>query len=143
IEKQTGMPEEVYVKETFYDKLGMYSTGYNPWQRFPQTRIVPTELDKTFRKSQLIGDVHDQGAAMAGGGAGLAGWSATANDLAIYGQTILNEGTYGGDSYIEPATIALYTVQFSANSRGGRSFDRWSPEPDSESPSKFASPSTF
>src|SRR5690606_24633902 len=143
IEKQTGMPEEVYVKETFYDKLGMYSTGYNPWQRFPQTRIVPTELDKTFRKSQLIGYVHDQGAAMAGGVAGHAGLFATANDLAIYGQMLLNKGSYGGDSYIKPATIEKYTVQFSDNSRRGLGFDRWSPEPDSEYPSKFASPSTF
>ncbi|WP_118193772.1 serine hydrolase domain-containing protein [Albibacterium indicum] len=143
IEKQTGMPEEVYVKENFYDKLGMYSTGFNPWQRFPQTRIVPTELDKTFRKSQLIGYVHDQGAAMAGGVAGHAGLFATANDLAIYGQLLLNKGTYGGENYIKPATIEKYTVQFSDNSRRGLGFDRWSPEPDSEYPSKFASPSTF
>lgn len=143
IEAQTGMPEEVYVKKTFYDKLGMYSTGYNPWKRFPQTRIVPTELDKTFRKSQLIGYVHDQGAAMAGGVAGHAGLFSTANDLAIYGQMLLNKGSYGGERYIEPSTIEKYTKQFSDNSRRGLGFDRWSPNPDSEYPSKLASPSTF
>ncbi|MFB5945701.1 serine hydrolase domain-containing protein [Albibacterium profundi] len=143
IEKQTGVPEEFYVKKNFYDKLGMYSTGFNPWQRFPQTRIVPTELDKTFRKSQLIGFVHDQGAAMAGGVAGHAGLFATANDLAIYGQMLLNKGTYGGERYIQAATIEKYTAQFSDKSRRGLGFDRWSPEPDSEYPSKLASPATF
>lgn len=143
IETQTGMPQEDYVQKTFYDKLGMYSTGYNPWKRFPQTRIVPTELDKAFRKSQLIGYVHDQGAAMAGGVAGHAGLFATANDLAIYGQLLLNKGSYGGESYIKPATIEKYTAQFSDNSRRGLGFDRWDSRPENEYPSKLASPSTF
>lgn len=143
IETETGMPQEDYVQKTFYDQLGMYSTGYNPWKRFPQTRIVPTELDKTFRKSQLIGYVHDQGAAMAGGVAGHAGLFATANDLAIYGQLLLNKGTYGGDSYVKPETIEKYTARFSENSRRGLGFDRADPREESEYPSKLASPSTF
>src|SRR5690606_21639476 len=77
IEKQTGMPEEVYVKDTFYYKLDMYSTYNNRRQRFPKTRIVPTELEKSFRNTQLLGYVHDQGAAMAEGVAGHAGLFAT------------------------------------------------------------------
>src|SRR5690606_19205835 len=98
VENVTGKSLDRYVKEEFYKPLGMYSTGYNAWKYFPRNRIVPTELDKTFRNSQLIGYVHDQGAAMANGVAGHAGLFSTAGDLAIYGQMLLNKGTYGGET---------------------------------------------
>src|SRR5690606_36215284 len=93
-EHQTGIPIQDYVQHEFYRPLGMQTAGYLPRQRFPKERIVPTENDKTFRKTLLQGYVHDQGAAMAGGIAGHAGLFATANDLAIYGQLLLNRGEY-------------------------------------------------
>src|SRR5690606_29437934 len=105
VEAQASTSLDNYVANEFYNKLGMYSTGYNLWKKFPAVRFVPTELDKTFRMSQLIGFVHDQGAGMAGGVAGHAGLFSTANDLAIYGQLLLNEGTYGGVEFVKPATV--------------------------------------
>lgn len=143
VEAQSEKPLDKFVKEEFYDKLGMYSTGYNPRERFPASRIVPTELDKTFRNSQLIGYVHDQGAAMAGGIAGHAGLFATANDLAIYGQLLLNKGVYGGEAYLKPETVDKYTRRYGANSRRGLGFDRQDPDPAKEYPSKYASTSVF
>jgi len=143
VEAQSKMSLDQYVQKEFYDKLGMYSTGYNPWKRFPSVRIVPTELDKTFRKSQLIGYVHDQGAAMAGGVAGHAGLFSTANDLAIYGQLLLNKGTYGGEQYFKPATVEKYTKRYSESSRRGLGFDKWDPDATNEYPSKLAPPSIF
>jgi len=143
VEAQSKMPLDQYVQKEFYDKLGMYSTEYNPWKRFPSVRIVPTELDKTFRKSQLIGYVHDQGAAMAGGVAGHAGLFSTANDLAIYGQLLLNKGTYGGEQYFKPATVEKYTKRYSESSRRGLGFDKWDPDTTNEYPSKLAPSSIF
>ena len=143
VEAQSKKPLDEFVKQVFYDKLGMYSTGFNPRERFPAARIVPTELDKTFRKSQLIGYVHDQGAAMAGGVAGHAGLFSTANDLAIYGQLLLNKGVYGGEAYLKPETVDKYTRRYSANSRRGLGFDRQDPDPAKEYPSKSAPPSVF
>lgn len=142
-EHQTGVPIQDYVQEEFYRPLGMQTAGYLPRERFPKQRIVPTEQDKTFRKTLLQGDVHDQGAAMAGGIAGHAGLFATANDLAIYGQLLLNRGEYGGERYFKAETVDLFTSKQSATSRRGLGFDRHDPNTAKEYPSKLASEATF
>ncbi|MFB2118352.1 serine hydrolase domain-containing protein [Parapedobacter sp. 2B3] len=142
-EHQTGIPIQAYIQQEFYRPLGMQTAGYLPRQRFPKQRIVPTEDDKTFRKTLLQGYVHDQGAAMAGGIAGHAGLFATANDLAIYGQLLLNRGEYGGDRYFKAETVDLFTSKQSATSRRGLGFDRGDPDTSKAYPSKLASPATF
>lgn len=142
-EHQTGIPIQDYVQQEFYRPLGMQTAGYLPRQRFPKERIVPTENDKTFRKTLLQGYVHDQGAAMAGGIAGHAGLFATANDLAIYGQLLLNRGEYGGDRYFKGETVDLFTSKQSATSRRGLGFDRWDPDTTAHYPSRLASDATF
>lgn len=142
-EHQTGIPMETYVQEEFYRSLGMITAGYNPRQRFERDRIVPTEFDQTFRKVLLQGYVHDQGAAMAGGIAGHAGLFSTANDLAIYGQLLLNRGNYGGITYFQPETVDLFTSNQSATSRRGLGFDRKDPNPKLAYPSSMASDATF
>ncbi|SFC40553.1 CubicO group peptidase, beta-lactamase class C family [Parapedobacter composti] len=142
-EHQTGIPIQDYIQREFYLPLGMQTAGYLPRQRFPKLRIVPTEDDKIFRKTLLQGYVHDQGAAMAGGIAGHAGLFATANDLAIYGQLLLNRGTYGGERYFKPETVDMFTSKQSATSRRGLGFDRRDPDTNKEYPSKLASEATF
>lgn len=142
-EHQTGVPMQDYIQQEFYRPLGMQTAGYLPRQRFPKARIVPTEDDKTFRKTLLQGYVHDQGAAMAGGIAGHAGLFATANDLAIYGQLLLNRGEYGGDRYFKAETVDMFTSKQSATSRRGLGFDRSNPDTSKAYPSKLASPATF
>src|SRR3546814_957454 len=108
-EHQMGMPIQDYIQQEFYRPLGMQTAGYLPRRRFPKRRIIPTEDDTTFRKTLLQGHVHDQGAAMAGGIAGHAGLFAAANDLAIYGQLLLNRGEYGGDRYFKSETVDVFT----------------------------------
>lgn len=142
-EHQTGIPIQEYVQQEFYRPLGMQTAGYLPRQRFPKQRIVPTENDKTFRKTLLQGYVHDQGAAMAGGIAGHAGLFATANDLAIYGQLLLNRGEYGGNRYFKPETVDMFTSKQSATSRRGLGFDRSEPDTSKAYPSRLASAATF
>jgi len=142
-EHQTGLPIQDYIQREFYRPLGMKTAGYLPRERFTRDRIVPTEDDKTFRKTLLQGYVHDQGAAMAGGIAGHAGLFATANDLAIYGQLLLNRGEYGGERFFTAATVDLFTSNQSPTSRRGLGFDRWDPDRSKEYPSKLASSATF
>lgn len=74
VERQSGERLENYVQEQFYNPLGMKTAGFNPRNRFPKDQIVPTENDTYFRKTQLHGYVHDQGAAMVGGVSGHAGF---------------------------------------------------------------------
>jgi Beta-lactamase class C and other penicillin binding proteins len=142
-EHQTAEPLQDYVQENFYKPLGMTHAGYLPRERFAKEQIVPTEQDTSFRKTLLEGYVHDQGAAMAGGIAGHAGLFATANDLAIYGQLLLNRGEYGGERYFKTETIDLFTSKQSATSRRGLGFDRWDPNPKNEYPSKLANSTVF
>ncbi len=142
-EHQTGIPIQDYIQQEFYRPLGMQTAGYLPRERFDKSRIIPTEHDKTFRKTLLQGYVHDQGAAMAGGIAGHAGLFATANDLAIYAQLLLNRGEYGGERYFLPETVDLFTSKQSLTSRRGLGFDRADPDTSKEYPSKLASDATY
>ena len=124
IEKQTLLPLDQYVSQEFYSSLGMRTAGFNPMKRFNKDQIIPTEQDNYFRKALLQGYVQDPGASMANGVAGHAGLFASANDLAILNQMLLNGGTYGGVEYIKPETVKLFTSSQSDVSRRGLGFDR-------------------
>ena len=142
-ERMTSRPMDEYVQEWLYQPIGMKTAGYNPRQRFAKERMVPTQDDTIFRKELLQGYVHDEGAAMAGGVAGHAGLFATANDLAIYGQLLLNRGEYGGTRYFRPETVDLFTSRQSLSSRRGLGFDRVDPDQKKEYPSRLANESVF
>lgn len=142
-EQVTSTAMEDYVQDLLYRPIGMKTAGYNPLTRFPKSRIVPTENDTSFRKELLQGYVHDQGAAMAGGVAGHAGLFGSANDLAIYGQLLLNRGEYGGMRYFQASTVDLFTSKQGKNSRRGLGFDRFDPDLKSEYPAKLANSSVF
>lgn len=133
---------DCYVAEQFYEPLGMQTAGFLPKKKFPADRIIPTENDTYFRMNVLQGDVHDQGAAMAGGISGHAGLFATANDLAIFYQLLLNKGNYGGKRYFKAGTVAQFTSRQSTTSRRGLGFDRWDPA-NPGYPSALATPETF
>ena len=135
----TATPENIYVQQQFYNPLGMQTAGYLPLYRFTANQIIPTEDDKEYRHVLLDGYVHDPTAALMGGVAGHAGLFASANDIAILFQMMLNRGSYGGVQYIKPETVDLFTAKQSAVSRRGLGFDRWDPELDHHYPSKLAS----
>jgi beta-glucosidase-like glycosyl hydrolase/CubicO group peptidase (beta-lactamase class C family) len=146
VEQLTGKKLNQYVKETFYDPLGLGTTGFLPRERFPLQRIVPTEREQVFRMQLLRGDVHDPGAAMFGGVAGHAGLFSNAHDLAVIMQMLLNGGRYNDIQFIKPETIQLFTSYGSPHSRRGLGFDK--PERDNAKrkdhyPSASASPLTF
>ena len=53
-----------------------------------------------------------------GGVAGHAGLFSNAEDLAVIFQMLLNEGSYGGRQYLEPATVKLFTSRDTKSKRG-------------------------
>lgn len=126
VERWSEMGLDEYAAKYIYTPLGATTTGFNPLNRFPKSRIVPTENDTLWRKQLLRGYVHDQGAAMCGGVAGHAGVFSNANDLGKVMQMYLNKGTYGGERYINAATIEEFTkCRFCLNgNRRGLGFDR-------------------
>jgi CubicO group peptidase (beta-lactamase class C family) len=123
-EKMIGQPLEDFLQKNFYMPLGASTLGYLPLRKFPPAQIAPTEKDTLFRKSLLVGYVHDQGAAMHGGIAGHAGLFSDANDLAKLGQMWLNQGSYGGRQFLKPETINFFTAKQYTNSRRGLGFDK-------------------
>lgn len=142
-ERLSMKPLDQYTLENFYLPLGMQTAGFNPRNRFEKAQIVPTENDTFFRKTLLEGYVHDQGAALVGGISGHAGLFASANDVAIIYQMLLNKGTYGGEQYFKPETVETFTSKQSDVSRRGLGFDRWDPDAKNKYPSELASPQTY
>lgn len=142
-EKLLNQPLEEFLEQNVYQPLGAFSLGYLPRNRYAAAQIAPTERDQLFRKSLLVGYVHDQGAAMHGGVAGHAGLFGTALDLAKLGQLWLNGGFYGDARVFKSSTVEAFTIRQFATSRRGLGWDKpllndWS------SPTAFAaSPLTF
>ncbi|WP_316828157.1 serine hydrolase domain-containing protein [Pedobacter miscanthi] len=143
VEHISEEPLNQYTYDNFYKPLGMQTAGFLPRNRFKPEQIIPTEDDKYFRKTLLVGYVHDQGAALAGGVSGHAGLFANANDLAIIYQMLLNRGTYGGVEYFKNSTVDMFTAKQSNVSRRGLGFDRWDPDTTKHYPSELASPQTY
>lgn len=126
IENLTGKNYEEYLQKTFYQPLGASTITYNPYKHFPLSQLIPTENDDFFRNELIQGFVHDEGAAMLGGVSGNAGLFSTANDLAKVMQLYLQNGYYGGQNYIAPASLSEFTkVQYPENqNRRGLGFDK-------------------
>lgn len=122
----SGSSFDELLKERFYARLGANRLGFNPWQRFPLTEIVPTEYDSVFRKQLVHGFVHDEAAAMFGGVSGNAGLFSNANDLGKLMQMFMNMGTYGGERYLSKETLQEFTsyAYKKEGNRRGLGFDK-------------------
>jgi len=112
IEAITGRPLDVYVRETFFEPLGMTQTGYRATGR-TDPEVVPTEDDDYFRHRLLQGEVHDEAAWLLGGVAGHAGLFSTAEDLARFAFMLTNGGEAYGRRFLQPETIRAFTRRVS------------------------------
>lgn len=129
---------EAYVEENFYRFLGLKNLGFHPLERFPASRIMPTENDQSLRHRQIRGFVHDPLIALLGGAGGSAGLFSNARDVAVICQMLLQGGEYAGIQYFNPGTVKMFTSSdFSPedNRRGG-GFDK--PPADTCQPSPTA-----
>jgi beta-N-acetylhexosaminidase len=126
LEKEYKKPIDQLNYDNFYGPLGATTLTYNPLNKFPKSRIVPTENDEFFRHQLLQGNVHDEGAAMMGGISGNAGLFGTANDVAKMMQMYLQKGYYGGRSYFKPESIDKFNHRYFEEKgiRRGLGFDK-------------------
>lgn len=118
IDSINGVDLDTYLKNEFFQQLGMKNTTFNPLNHFPKERIVPTETDDKWRRQIVHGTVHDPSAALMGGIAGNAGLFSTASDLGIFGQMLLNGGAYNGIEYLDAEIIDQFTSRQHENHRG-------------------------
>lgn len=112
VERITNEPIEDYVYDNFYKSLGAESLGYLPLNKFSKDIITPTENDKIFRQQQILGTVHDQGAALMYGVGGHAGLFSNALDLAKLMQMNLQGGEYGGIRYFSDSTLNKFNTRY-------------------------------
>ncbi|MEN9697500.1 MAG: hypothetical protein RLZ56_921 [Bacteroidota bacterium] len=124
VEQVTGMNLDTYTHQSFYEPLGMQSTGYLPLQKTGISNIAATEMDTYFRQGLIQGTVHDEGAATMGGIAGHAGLFSNATDLAKLYLMLLNNGSWEGKTYFKPSTVAQFTSYQTNESRRGLGFDK-------------------
>ncbi|WP_367390213.1 serine hydrolase domain-containing protein [Lewinella sp. LCG006] len=123
VEEVAGQPLDTYLQQYFYNRMGLHRLQFRPGLQIPEEEIVPTELDKKWRKQVVRGEVHDESALLLGGVAGHAGLFSNARDLAVVFQMLLNHGSYGGQQFLQPATIDKFTSRNGYNYRGF-GFDR-------------------
>jgi serine-type D-Ala-D-Ala carboxypeptidase len=91
-----------FVRRNVFDPLGMSSTMFKPGPT-NRSRIAPTEA-RVAR-----GEVHDRSAGALGGIAGHAGLFATAGDLAIFAQMMLDNGMSFGKRIFTDSTVSEFT----------------------------------
>jgi CubicO group peptidase (beta-lactamase class C family) len=102
IERVTGEPLDRFVRHAVYEPLGMHATTFRP-ERALAARTAATE------RGVPRGEVHDRTAHALGGVAGHAGLFATAGDLAIFAQFMLDGGRRGDVRLVGDSTVATFT----------------------------------
>lgn len=125
VQNLTHLSIDSYLQR-MYDTIGCHNMTFNPWQKMPVEKIIPTEYDSLFRHQLIQGYVHDEGAAMMGGISGHAGLFGTASDVMKMMQMYLQQGTYGQKKFIRPEVIRQFTsYQFpEEKNRRGIIFDK-------------------
>ena len=96
VERKSGRDLGAFARERIFEPLGMIDAHFRPLAAsapaaVPAGRIAPTERE-TPNGPMLRGVVHDPRSRALGGVAGHAGLFASADDLAIFAQMILNGG---------------------------------------------------
>jgi len=121
-----------FCRREIFGPLGMLHTTFRPPASWRDS-IPPTADDKTFRKRMIQGEVHDENASVMGGVAAHAGLFATADDVAIFANAMLE----GGRPILRPETLAVFTRgEASTNPIRGLGWDK--PSPPSQSGKYFS-----
>jgi len=122
VHRVSGLMLDEFAQRNIFTPLGMRDTGFKPGAKL-RARIAPTEKRRgqmsylgdsgadagSEGEQWLRGQVHDPTSFRMGGVAGHAGLFATADDLAIFCQMLLNGGVYNGVRILSPMTVATMT----------------------------------
>uniref|UniRef100_A0A0W0EUZ0 Beta-lactamase-related domain-containing protein n=1 Tax=Moniliophthora roreri TaxID=221103 RepID=A0A0W0EUZ0_MONRR len=122
LERVTGKPLDDLLRDDFTGPLGMNDTYYNRGNREDSNRrVAATEFqiavqgdNEPQRPQPVRGTVHDEKAWSIDGVSGHAGVFSTAWDLAVFCQMILNNGTYGGKTILQPESVDQIFTNYNA-----------------------------
>ncbi|QNI34574.1 beta-lactamase family protein [Alloacidobacterium dinghuense] len=100
-----------YCQREIFTPLGLTSSYFCPPASM-RTQIPSTEIDTTFRRRKIQGDVHDEHAFVLGGYGGHAGLFANALDVLHFASCILSDGrTATGEQLFRPDTVHLFVTR--------------------------------
>lgn len=125
VEQVSGMPFDKFLTKNFYQPMDLKNTFFNPKVNgLSLKNIAPTEYDQRYRNYQVWGEVHDRNALVFGGVAGHAGLFSNATDIAKMMSMFLNNGYYGGKSYLSKETLDQFNFRHFENNRRGLGWDK-------------------
>jgi beta-N-acetylhexosaminidase len=108
VERVTGLRLGEFLRSILLEPLGMHNTMFLPPASLRQ-RIAPTELDASWRKRLLHGEVHDETAHLLDGVAGHAGLFSNADDLGRFAEMLLHLGGGSDTQIFKPSTVLQFT----------------------------------
>jgi CubicO group peptidase (beta-lactamase class C family) len=104
LERLAEEPLDSFCRREVFGPLGMLHTAFQPPAAWHNS-IPPTVDDRSFRQRVIQGEVQDENASVMGGVAAHAGLFATAGDLAMFANAMLE----GGRPILRPETLAVFT----------------------------------
>ncbi len=136
---------DVYCRDNIFIPIGALRTGFATTLSMNSSEVVPSNIDKIYKRGLIQGVVHDPTAALFGGVSGHAGLFSTAEDLAKIMDMYMQHGEYGGEHIIDSTTVTLFSsATLFENNRRGIGFDKPEPNPEKKSPTcREASLSSF
>jgi CubicO group peptidase (beta-lactamase class C family) len=120
IERLSEMRQDEFIEQFITEPLNMTNTMYNPPAEF-QHKIAATEVLPWLDRDLVWGEVHDPTAWALDGIAGHAGVFGTAEDLAVFGQMMLQNGTYEGVEILSEEAVELISTNWNEEIPGARS----------------------
>ena len=106
VHRVSGSNVHEFSRQHVFGPLGLAETGYLPDESLRQRAAATEQRDGRW----MCGEVHDPRAYRLGGIAGHAGLFSTAEDLAVYGQMLLQDGQYGGVQILPAEIVAQMTT---------------------------------
>jgi CubicO group peptidase (beta-lactamase class C family) len=128
---------DTFCQREIFGPLGMARTGFNPLAE-QRTSIPPTLNDQGFRPRVIQGEVNDDNAGAMGGIAGHAGLFAPAEDLACFGQAMLD----GGSPVFRQESLAIFTKRELLPAETTRTLG-WDTPSQTSLAGKYFSPGSF
>ena len=136
VEQVTGKDLNTFLKETFWQPMGLDHITYNPLDNgFTANDCAATELNGNsrdgaidftgIRTGTIQGQVHDEKAWYAMGGvSGHAGLFANAEDLATLAQVMLNQSGYGANRLFSANVNEYFTSRKNSSATWGQGWWR-------------------
>ncbi len=136
LERLSGDPLDLFCRRTIFTPLGLARMSFKPPAEW-KPLIPPTENDQNFRHRVIQGEVNDENVWVMGGVAGHAGCFATAYNVAIFAQCMLN----GGRPLFKTHTVGVFTRRQAKPAGTSRAIGWDTPSAPSQSGNYFSSSS--